>query len=127
MAWFGTLRALGVPLGHLVMLMVLELVVLATLAGALGAALRYLMAALLLPDVALRRLFGLDAKAACSVIREVNRLRAQFPQMQTAAPVDETGSGGNCGGQETVAVARCNNITPRHNSAISFVNGDHRQ
>ncbi|TIL63023.1 FtsX-like permease family protein, partial [Mesorhizobium sp.] len=46
-----TLRALGVPLRRLVVLMIAELVVLATLAGALGIALGYLIAALLLPDV----------------------------------------------------------------------------
>ena len=57
-----TLRALGVPLRRLVVLMVAELVVLATLAGALGIALGYLIAAILLPDVAatIRGLYGAD-------------------------------------------------------------------
>ena len=57
-----TLRALGVPLRHLIVLMVLEVVVLATFAGALGIALGYLIAAVLLPDVAatIRGLYGSD-------------------------------------------------------------------
>jgi putative ABC transport system permease protein len=57
-----TLRALGVPLVRLVVLMVLEIVALALLAGALGIALGYLIAALLLPDVAatIRGLYGAD-------------------------------------------------------------------
>jgi putative ABC transport system permease protein len=64
-----TLRALGVPLRHLIVLMVLELVVLATLAGALGTALGYLIAALLLPDVAatLRGLYGADVAGTLQI------------------------------------------------------------
>lgn len=57
-----TLRALGVPLRRLIVLMVLELVVLATLAGALGIVLGYFLATLLMPDVAatIRGLYGAD-------------------------------------------------------------------
>ncbi|MFN4172393.1 MAG: FtsX-like permease family protein, partial [Pseudorhodobacter sp.] len=55
-----TLRALGVPLRRLVWLMLAELLALALLAGALGVALGYLVAAALLPDVAatIRGLYG---------------------------------------------------------------------
>lgn len=49
---FRTLRALGVPLGRLMGLLVLELGGLALLAGAAGVALGWLVAATLLPDVA---------------------------------------------------------------------------
>ena len=61
-AMVRTLRALGVPLNRLLVLMVAELLVLATLAGALGIALGYLIAASLLPDVAatIRGLYGAD-------------------------------------------------------------------
>ncbi|MFY9210545.1 MAG: ABC transporter permease [Aestuariivita sp.] len=57
-----TLRALGMPLRHLVWLMVAELLVLALVAGTVGVILGYLIAALLLPDVAatLRGLYGAD-------------------------------------------------------------------
>lgn len=57
-----TLRALGVPLRRLVWLMVAELAALALVAGVIGVALGYLMAALLLPDVAatLRGLYGAE-------------------------------------------------------------------
>lgn len=57
-----TLRALGAPLRQLIALMALELAVLAFLAGAIGVTLGYVMAALLLPDVAatLRGLYGAD-------------------------------------------------------------------
>ncbi len=55
-----TLRALGVPLGRLVALILAELMALALLAGALGVVLGYAIAALLLPDVAatLEGLYG---------------------------------------------------------------------
>ncbi|RWJ06613.1 MAG: FtsX-like permease family protein [Mesorhizobium sp.] len=64
-----TLRALGVPLRRLVVLMIAELVVLATLAGALGIALGYLIAALLLPDVAatIRGLYGADVAGTLQI------------------------------------------------------------
>jgi len=57
-----TLRALGLPLRRLVWLMVAELAVFALLAGTLGVVLGYLIAAMLLPDVAatLRGLYGAD-------------------------------------------------------------------
>ncbi|MBE0412246.1 ABC transporter permease [Yoonia sp.] len=57
-----TLRALGVPLRRLVVLMAAELTVFALVAGGIGVALGYLIAALLLPDVAatLRGLYGAD-------------------------------------------------------------------
>lgn len=64
-----TLRALGVPLRRLIVLMVLELVVLAVLAGALGIALGYLVAAFLLPDVAatIRGLYGADVAGTLQI------------------------------------------------------------
>ncbi len=57
-----TLRALGVPLRRLVTLIVVELTVLSLIAGAIGVALGYVIAALLLPDVAatLRGLYGAE-------------------------------------------------------------------
>lgn len=61
-AVFRTLRALGLPLRHLMVLLALELGVFALLAGALGVTLGYLIAAALLPDVAatLRGLYGAE-------------------------------------------------------------------
>lgn len=55
-----TLRALGVPLNVLIGLMISELVVFALLAGAIGVALGYVIAAVLLPNVAatLQGLYG---------------------------------------------------------------------
>ena len=55
-----TLRALGVPLRHLMLVMLAELTALALLAGLAGVALGYLIAASLLPDVAatLEGLYG---------------------------------------------------------------------
>ncbi|MBR2654887.1 MAG: ABC transporter permease [Loktanella sp.] len=57
-----TLRALGVPLNRLIGLMLAELLVFALVAGVIGVALGYVIAALLLPDVAatLRGLYGAD-------------------------------------------------------------------
>lgn len=57
-----TLRSLGVPLGRLTGLIVLELMLFALLAGAIGVALGYVIAAVLLPDVAatLRGLYGAE-------------------------------------------------------------------
>ena len=49
---FRTLRALGLPARSLTLLIVGELLVLSLVAGAVGVALGYLVAALLLPDVA---------------------------------------------------------------------------
>lgn len=61
-ATFRTLRALGLPLRHLILLLLAELMCLAVVAGALGVALGYLLAGLLLPDVAatLRGLYGAE-------------------------------------------------------------------
>ncbi|TGN34765.1 ABC transporter permease, partial [Paracoccus liaowanqingii] len=61
-AMVRTLRALGVPLRRLIALMALELAVLALVAGLIGVALGYLMAAALMPDVAatLRGLYGAE-------------------------------------------------------------------
>ncbi|MFP7672914.1 ABC transporter permease [Marivita sp. S0852] len=55
-----TLRALGVPLRRLVSLMIAELVLFALIAGALGVVLGYVIAAVLLPNVAatLQGLYG---------------------------------------------------------------------
>ena len=57
-----TLRALGMPLRRLVVLMVAELLLLAVIAGTVGVVLGFLIAAFLLPDVAatLRGLYGAD-------------------------------------------------------------------
>lgn len=57
-----TLRALGVPLGRLILLMAVELATLGLIAGLVGVALGYAVAAALLPDVAatLRGLYGAD-------------------------------------------------------------------
>lgn len=57
-----TLRALGLPLNRLIGLMLAELLVFALVAGVIGVALGYVIAALLLPDVAatLRGLYGAD-------------------------------------------------------------------
>jgi putative ABC transport system permease protein len=57
-----TLRALGAPLRRLIWLMLVELLGLALLAGAMGVAFGYLVAAALLPDVAatLGGLYGAD-------------------------------------------------------------------
>ena len=57
-----TMRALGVPLRRLVVVMAAELLALALVAGVIGVALGYLIAAVLLPDVAatLRGLYGAD-------------------------------------------------------------------
>jgi putative ABC transport system permease protein len=57
-----TLRALGVSLPRLVMLMILEVLMLAVVGAGIGVMLGYLIAAMLLPDVAvtLRGLYGAD-------------------------------------------------------------------
>jgi putative ABC transport system permease protein len=55
-----TMRALGVPLSSLIWLMIAELVLFALVAGAIGVALGYVIAAVLLPNVAatLQGLYG---------------------------------------------------------------------
>ncbi len=57
-----TLRALGLPLRRLILLLGAELMLFALIAGVIGVALGYVIAALLLPDVAatLRGLYGAD-------------------------------------------------------------------
>jgi putative ABC transport system permease protein len=57
-----TLRMLGVPMRFLVLLIVVELLGLALIAGAIGVGLGYLIAAFLMPDVSatLRGLYGAD-------------------------------------------------------------------
>lgn len=57
-----TLRALGLPLRRLIILMGAELMLFALIAGGIGVGLGYVIAALLLPDVAatLRGLYGAD-------------------------------------------------------------------
>jgi putative ABC transport system permease protein len=59
-AMVRTLRALGMPLRHLIVLMAAELVVLALIGGLIGVCLGYVVAASLLPDVAatLKGLYG---------------------------------------------------------------------
>ncbi|MEP6018023.1 MAG: ABC transporter permease [Paracoccaceae bacterium] len=61
-----TLRALGMPLRVLIWLFVGELIAFAFVAGALGVVMGYLIAAVLLPDVAatLRGLYGADVVGA---------------------------------------------------------------
>lgn len=57
-----TLRALGAPLPRLIVLMAAELTAMALIAGAIGVLLGYIVASLLLPDVAatLRGLYGAE-------------------------------------------------------------------
>lgn len=64
-----TLRALGLPSRSLTLLLLAELVVLALLAGALGVALGYGVAAALLPDVAatLRGLYGAEVAGSLAL------------------------------------------------------------
>lgn len=59
---FRTLRALGLPARHLIALLGAEMVVLALMGGALGIVVGYLVASVLLPDVAatLRGLYGAE-------------------------------------------------------------------
>ncbi|SFH21339.1 putative ABC transport system permease protein [Palleronia marisminoris] len=59
---FRTLRALGLPRGTLLALLSAELLILSLVAGAIGIALGYLVATLLIPDVAatLRGLYGAE-------------------------------------------------------------------
>ena len=66
---FRTLRALGVPLGRLVALLLAEVLILALAAGLLGVALGYVLASLLMPGVALTLsgLYGADVSGALSL------------------------------------------------------------
>ena len=64
-----TMRAVGVPLGRLVALLVAEALILALLAGLLGVALGYALATLLMPGVALTLsgLYGADLSGGLSL------------------------------------------------------------
>ncbi|TCP62304.1 putative ABC transport system permease protein [Rhodovulum bhavnagarense] len=66
---FRTLRALGLPLRDLVVVLAGEVVLLALVAGLVGIALGYLIAAALLPDVAatLRGLYGATVSGSLSL------------------------------------------------------------
>ncbi|PZX16313.1 putative ABC transport system permease protein [Palleronia aestuarii] len=66
---FRTLRALGIGRGVLLGLLSAELLVLALIAGTLGVALGWLIATMLLPDVAatLRGLYGADVEGTLSL------------------------------------------------------------
>lgn len=66
---FRTLRALGVTSRHLVVLLVAELLIFAIIAGAIGIVLGYLIASLLIPDVAatLRGLYGATVEGALTL------------------------------------------------------------
>ncbi|MEP5154773.1 ABC transporter permease, partial [Planktotalea sp.] len=68
-AMFRTLRALGVSLRALIVLLLAELLIFATLAGMIGVLLGYLIAAALLPDVAatLRGLYGADVTGSLQI------------------------------------------------------------
>lgn len=64
-----TLRALGVPLPRLIVLMVAELVLIAVVAGALGVALGWMIASVLIGDVAgtLRALYGASVEGTLAL------------------------------------------------------------
>jgi putative ABC transport system permease protein len=68
-AMFRTMRALGLPLRHLVLLLCAELLTLSVLAGLVGVGLGYAVASLLLPDVAatLRGLYGAEVPGSLSL------------------------------------------------------------
>ncbi len=65
-----SLRALGAPLGRLIGLMLAELMALALIAGTIGIAFGYLVAAALLPDVAatLSGLYGADVSGQLTLV-----------------------------------------------------------
>ena len=66
---FRTLRALGLPRGTLLALLSAELLILSLVAGAIGIALGYVIASLLIPDVAatLRGLYGAEVAGTLSL------------------------------------------------------------
>jgi putative ABC transport system permease protein len=68
-----TLRALGLPLRHLVVLFLVELLALSLAAGLVGVALGYAVAALLLPDVAasLKGLYGAEVPGQLAITPSV--------------------------------------------------------
>ena len=69
LAMFRTLRTCGVSAAHLVRLLLVELVLIILIAGLAGVVLGYLIAALLLPDVAssLRGLYGVAVPGSLSL------------------------------------------------------------
>ena len=66
---FRTLRALGVPLGRLVALLLAEVAILALVSGLIGVALGYVLASLLMPGVALTLsgIYGADVSGGLSL------------------------------------------------------------
>lgn len=68
-AMFRTMRALGLPLRALILLLCAELLTLSVVAGLMGVALGYAIASLLLPDVAatLKGLYGADVPGSLSL------------------------------------------------------------
>ncbi|MEM9579511.1 MAG: ABC transporter permease [Pseudomonadota bacterium] len=68
-AMFRTLRALGLSLNRLIWLLSAELLLIALIAGSLGIALGYVIAAALLPDVAatLRGLYGAEISGGLAI------------------------------------------------------------
>ena len=66
---FRTLRAIGVPLGRLVALLLAEVLILALVAGLVGIALGYVLASLLMPGVAitLSGLYGAEVSGGLSL------------------------------------------------------------
>ena len=66
---FRTMRALGLPLKALVLLLCAELLTLSAAAGVIGVALGYVIASLLIPDVAatLKGLYGAEVPGSLSV------------------------------------------------------------
>jgi putative ABC transport system permease protein len=68
-AMFRTMRALGLPLKALILLLCAELLTLSVMAGLIGVGLGYAVASLLLPDVAatLKGLYGADVPGSLSL------------------------------------------------------------
>ena len=63
------MRALGLPARVLILLLIAELLIFALLAGLVGVALGYVVATILLPDVAatLRGLYGADVPGTLAI------------------------------------------------------------
>lgn len=110
-----TLRALGMPLQGLVILLAAEMALLALLAGAVGLALGYVMAASLLPDVAatLRGLYG--APVAGSLVLEGRWLLAGFAMTLAGTAL--------AGGQALWQVARLPLLAPARPRAWALASG----
>ncbi len=62
-----TLRALGLPIRVLILLLITELLIFALVAGLVGVALGYLVASALLPDVAARGIYGADVPGTLAI------------------------------------------------------------